>query len=254
MKNSTTLSKYFNYFIGVILLFLFWIILSEIKNNDIIYPKIDKVFLSLFNLIIDKDFIISFFTSLLRVFIVLVISLVISLVITFLYVLKKDIIFIFKPLLVILKAAPLAIISLYLWISLGSEKAPYLITLLMVLPVTIEGFTAAINEIDEKYTNQLKTEDISMFKKYIKIYIPIIMPYIIMTLLQTFGMGFKVMIMGEYICQTKNSLGFIIYNLKFDITYDKLIAILLLTVFIVALIEIAIDIISKKLAYKENKE
>lgn len=253
MKNSITLSKTINYFIGVVLIFLFWIILSEIKDNSIVYPKIDEIFVSIFTLITNNDFLFDFLMSILRVILVLIISLIISVIISFLYVLKKDSIFIFKPLLTLLKASPLAIISVYLWISLGSENAPYLITLLMVLPVTIEGFIAAINEIDNIYINQLKTENVSIIKKFLKIYIPLIYPYIIMTLLQTLGMGLKVMIMGEYICQTSNSLGENIYFYKNDFCYDKLIAVLLITVIIVAVLELAIKIISKKLLDTENK-
>ena len=254
VKNSTTLSKTINYSIGIVIVLLFWIILSEVKDNSIVYPKINEIIIAMGSIVTDSEFLFGALNSVFRVIIVLIISLIISMIVTFLYILKKDTLLMFKPLISILKAAPLAIISVYLWISLGSENAPYLITLLMVLPVAIEGFIAAINEIDKSYIDQLKTENVSIIKKFFKIYIPLIMPYIIMTMLQTFGMGLKVMLMGEYICQTTSSIGQYIYFLKNDFYYDKLLAILIFVVIIVIIIEVVIKIISNKLLDKENVE
>ena len=55
-----------------------------------------------------------------------------------------------------MKATPLAIISVYLWISLGPDYAPYLITFLMIFPVSIEGFITAIDQMSSKYENMIK--------------------------------------------------------------------------------------------------
>lgn len=246
MKNSTSIFKILNTVIGIILILLFWIILSY-TNDNFVFPKIETIFSSFINIITNKTIIINSLFSLLRVIIVILISLIISLIISFIYMLKKDSIYLFKPLIIILKSSPLAIISVYLWISVGANKAPYIITLLMILPVIIEGFISSLNNIDIMYINQLKTEDVSYVKKFFKIYIPLIMPYIFMTILQSFGLGIKVMLMGEYICQSNSSLGEIIYNYKQNLDFPHLLALLLLIVIIVSLIELMINLISKKL-------
>ena len=247
MKTSTTLSKITFYFTGIFSIFLFWIVLSSTKNNNFIYPSLGMIFKSLINLFWDYNIFFATVNSFLKVIIVLLISFFISIIISFIYILKKDTIEFFKPWLALLKATPLAIISVYLWISLGSEKAPYLITLLMTLPICVQGFISSLNQIDIIYINQLKTEDVSIFKKFYKIYLPLILPYIIMTLLQTFGMGIKVVLMAEYICQSKNSLGNYIYLFNQNIEFDKLLALLIFIVFIVLIIELIINKISKKL-------
>ena len=247
MKNSTTISKISLYGIGILFLFLGWIVLSTIMNNDLVYPTIDKVFISFFTLLTDVNVLIAFGCSLLRVLMVVIISLLISFVISFIYITYKDSILLFKPLLTFIKATPLAIISVYLWISLGSSNAPYIITLLMILPVMIEGFISALDNIDEAYILQLKTEDISIFRKFIKVYIPLILPYIIMTILQTFGLGLKVMLMGEYICQTSNSLGNYIYIFKQSLEFNNLLGMAIYVVIIVCILEFVIKKISKTL-------
>lgn len=246
MKNSTSIFKILNTIIGIFLILLFWIILSY-TNDNFIFPKIETIFSAFIDIISNKIIILNALFSLLRVIIVILISLVITLIISFVYMLKKDSIYLFKPLIIILKSSPLAIISVYLWISVGANKAPYIITLLMILPVIIEGFISSLNNIDIMYINQLKTEDVSYIKKFFKIYIQLIMPYIFMTILQSFGLGIKVMLMGEYICQSNSSLGEIIYNYKQNLDFSHLLALLLLIVIIVSLIELMINLISKKL-------
>ena len=120
----------------------------------------------------------------------------------------------------------------------------------MVLPVMIEGFIAALDEIDTIYLLTLKTENVSFIKKYFIIYLPLIMPYILMTCLQTFGLGIKVMIMGEYICQSNNSLGNIVYLYKQNLDFAHLFALLIGVVILVFIVEIAVKIVKKKLNYQ----
>ena len=244
MKDSTIQSKVALFSSGILFIFLGWIIFSSIMDNPI-YPDILSIFSKFFTLIIDLNVLAGMGMTLLRVILVILISLILSLGISYLYILFEDSIYFFKPLMTLIRATPLAVISVYLWISLGSDWAPLLITLLMVFPVMSEGFISAIDNIDEAYKLQLKTEDIPLFTKFIKVYLPLISPYIIMTVLQTFGLGIKVMIMGEYICQTSISIGDLIYSYKQSFYFDSLIAIGLYVVIIVCALEFAIKKISK---------
>ena len=91
--------------------------------------------------------------------------------------------------------------------------------------------------------DELKTLKGSTIKKITNIYIPIIFPFIIMTLIQTLGMSFKVMIMGEYICQTDNSIGKILYGIKANLEMDSLIAYGILIVLIVSILELIIPLL-----------
>lgn len=252
MMTSTTRNKWIASISGIISIFVFWIILSEVKQDSFIYPKIDQIFISLGTLITDTEILLSASMSFLRVLLVLLIAFVISLFISFFYILFKDSYSFFQPILILFRATPLAIISVYLWISLGGEKAPYLITLLMVLPIMTEGFITAINEIHQGYINELRLQNVSIFKKFFQVIIPLIFPYIIMTLLQTLGLGIKVMIMGEYLCQTSNSLGQQIYFFKQTLSFDLLIAMLIYIVSIVCVLEFSIKLISKRIN-KNNK-
>lgn len=247
VKNSTTLSRISFFTLGIFIIFLSYLIISITLDNALVYPTLTSIFASIGDLLYDNDFYINLITTLFRTIIVILISLLISLIMSFIYILYKPFFEVFRPSLLFFKACPLAIISVYLFIVLGSQKAPYLITLLMVLPLMVEGFTTSIDNIDKNILLALKIENVSFIKKYFKIYLPMIMPYIIMTTLQSFGMGLKVMIMGEYISQTKNSLGRMIYIFRQNLEFNYLLGMLIIVVIIVFLFEFVIKKASKHL-------
>ena len=87
----------------------------------------------------------------------------------------------------------------------------------------------------------------NIFIKIIKIYLPIIFPFIVMTFIQTLGMSFKVMIMGEYLCQTKDSIGKTLYAVKYDLAMDTLIAYGILIVIIVVILELIVKTLRKSI-------
>lgn len=235
---------------GILTIILLYFIISTVANNQFIYPSFSKIFSSIGIMIGDKTFISAFFNSILKVIICISLSIFSATIISLLYILYKPTLYFFKPLIVIIKSAPLAILIIYLFISVGDEKAPYIITILMTIPICIEGFISALDNIDEVLLLQLRTENVPMIKKFFQILLPLIFPYIIMTILQTFGLGLKVMIMGEYLCQSNNSLGEIIYNYKTTLSFDNLLGILILIVAFVLIIEIFIKLLSKKIIKK----
>ena len=71
-----------------------------------------------------------------------------------------------------------------------------------------------------------------------------------MVFIQIFGLGFKVMIMGEYISYTKNSIGGYLYGIK-GIDLPELIAWGILVTIIVILVEMLVKYVMK---YINNKK
>lgn len=237
----------------IIALIIIWEVYASIKNEPVIFPhltSIFKSFIGLFNLGSLK--ILGF--TMLRITICVMISFIASLLIGFLYIWKKDSIYFFKPIISFMKTVPLAVISVFLWIIFNGGVAPYIITTLVIVPISVEGVITSIDGIDKVLIEDLKMINNNMFKSLIYVYIPLIKDYLIMVFLQTFGLGLKAMVMGEFICQTKNSVGKMISITKSGVGYDsgmsELIAWGILLVILVVLIEIVIKLIVKKM----NKE
>ena len=246
MKASITKNKILSITFAtssILLLLLFWIILTNIYNNSLIFPSIGQIFTSMKEILSSISSLKAIGMTILRSIIAVAICLVICLLITSLYVAYPLSVNFFKPLIRIMRSVPLAILSIFIFILIGSKKGPYVITILMTLPVVFEGLILGVNEIPD----ELKMLNVKTSQKIIDIYIPMMKPYIIMSIVQALGMSFKVLIMGEYICQTKNSIGKELYNIKIDLDMASLLAYGILIVIIVFVLEIVVNKLKEKL-------
>ena len=152
-----------------------------------------------------------------------------------------------------MRAIPLAIISVFLFILLNEKTAPIVITILVVLPLATEGILTSIDGIDQNIIDDLKLINTNVLKSLLYVYIPLIKQYLLMVFIQTFGLGLKVMIMGEFICYTKNSIGKELSILKSAFDLSNLIAWGILIVLIVAFVEVLSKIIINKEHQKISK-
>ena len=218
MKASITKNKILSITFAtssILLLLLFWIILTNIYNNSLIFPSIGQIFTSMKEILSSISSLKAIGMTILRSIIAVAICLVICLLITSLYVAYPLSVNFFKPLIRIMRSVPLAILG--------------------------------VNEIPEGITDELKMLNVKTSQKIIDIYIPMMKPYIIMSIVQALGMSFKVLIMGEYICQTKNSIGKELYNIKIDLDMASLLAYGILIVIIVFVLEIVVNKLKEKL-------
>ncbi len=252
----STLKKLLYSFITIILLIIIWELYSTYRNEPSIFPhttQIIKSFFKLFNL----DNLKTLGITLLRITISVLVAFIVSLIVGLLYIWKKDTIYFFKPIISMMKTIPLAIISIFLWLIFNGNIAPYIITTLIIIPLSIEGVITSIDGIDKVLIEDLKMINTNMFKSLIYVYIPLIKDYLLMVFLQIFGLGLKVMVMGEYICQTKNSVGKILSVVKSGVGYEdamsELVAWGILLVLIVVIIEILIKLIVKKIQNQNKK-
>lgn len=235
-------SLYVSFFLFVI---FGWLIISSYYDNDLIFPTLSKILEAFVNIFKSTESLKALGYTILRVIISVVICFLVGFLIIILYILFPLSVSFFKPFIQIMRSTPLAIISIFIFILIGDKIGPYIITILMSLPVVFEGLFVATNEISKDIIDEVSTLSGSKLRKIKDIYLPIIMPYIMMTLIQTLGMSFKVMIMGEYICQTKDSIGKILYSVKSLLEMDYLIAYGILIVLIVSLFEVSLKHLKK---------
>lgn len=253
----STLKKILYSLITILLIIIIWEIYASYRNEPTIFPhttQIIKSFCTLFNINNLKTLGMTLF----RITLSVIIAFMISVIVGLLYIWKKDTLYFFKPIISAMKTIPLAVISIFLWLIFKSTTAPYIITTLIIIPISIEGVITSIDGIDKVLIEDLKMIDTNIFKSLIYVYIPLIKDYLLMVFLQTFGLGLKVMVMGEYICQTKNSVGKIISVVKSGVGYQdamsELIAWGILLVIIVVIIEFLIKLIIKKIQNQNNKK
>lgn len=249
MKASISKNRFISstLYVSFFLILIFgWLLISTYYDNDLIFPSLSKIIDAFFNIFKNSESLKALGLTILRVIISVIVCFAIGFIIIILYMLYPLSVSFFKPLIQAMRSTPLAIISIFIFIIIGDKIGPYIITILMSLPVVFEGLFVATNEISRDIIDEVSTLSGSKFRKIKDIYIPMIMPYIMMTLIQTLGMSFKVMIMGEYICQTQDSIGKILYSVKSLLEMDYLIAYGILIIIIVSFIEASLKHFKKR--------
>ncbi len=249
MKTST-LKKIIYSVISILLLILVWEIVVITKNEPSIFPHLQTIFISLVKIFSTSNCLILFYT-LLRVVLSVLISFIIAIIIGFLYIWKKETFYFFKPAVSFMRSTPQVILSIFLFV-LFDDLAPYIVTVFVILPVSVQGILTAIDNIDPVLEDDLKLINCNLLKKLIYVYIPLIKDHMLMVFIQIFGLGFKVMIMGEYISYTTNSIGEYLYDIK-GIDMPELIAWGILCGIIVLLIELLVNLIVNKINKKPEE-
>lgn len=232
--------------LAILIIFSIWGIFAKIKDNDMIYPTLQNIFECIFEELGKWENIKIILLIIPKVLLVVLISLGISLLLGLLYYLLPSSIYFFRPFINILKVAPFAAIAVYIIMAVSRKIASNILSFLVVFPIMIEGVISSIDNVDKSLKDDLKLLNNGELNKFFNGYVPLIMPGIIVSFLQSFGLGLKSMIMGEYLCSTNNSLGGILYSYKSVPAYDYILAWVIIIVVVVALIDLLIRVIGKK--------
>ncbi len=245
MKNSIAKKITFSA-TSVLLLFIVWIIVSTINSDkQLIYPSITNIFqtvLKCFN----EEGLKSFFFTFLRVMQTIIASFIVSVLIIILYIKFPSSYSFFSPLIKMMRTIPFICISFFIIIIFDDQIAPYIIGFLLIIPIIVEGIKSGIDLMDKNIKDDMALLEIGFWNKLLKVYLPLMMPTIVVALLQTFGLGFKVIIMGECFAQTENSLGMMLYLARDNYLMNELIAWTIIIVVIVSVVEILINYFNRK--------
>lgn len=223
--------------LGIIFIFLVWYISSIIIDNEIILPKIDAVFKALVKILGEKKTYLIIFSTLLRLLITIAISFIIGLSLGILSIKFSKVYAFLSPNIAMFRSIPVVSIIIILLIIFGSNLAPIIITSLVVLPIIYEGVYTSFKSIDKSLIDDITTISDVNIKVIKDVYMPMTKPYIISSLVTSFGFGFKVMVMSEFISQPNNSMGKVILYNREMLNMDVVFAWTLIIIFLVILFE-----------------
>ncbi len=221
-------------------LLLFWFILFYTVDHRLILPSPLDVLLALGSLAGEGSSFAIMGLSLIRLLVAVSVSAILGIVLGFFAGVHHHISQLMHPYLTLLRTIPIISIVVILMILLGYQVTPYVLTFLMVFPLIYQATEDGIKQIDKKLIDvyRLETHNLNMAFRYL--YLPLIKPFIILALIQSFGLGLKVLVMAEYLSQTKHSIGQALYLAKTNLAYDEVFAwtliLILLSVFFEALI------------------
>ncbi len=108
---------------------------------------------------------------------------------------------------------------------------------MMIFPIIYQAISDGIANIDHELIDVFKLEDENVWDGIKYCYLPLIEHQIRTAFLQAAGLGVKVLVMAEYLAQTRNSVGNALYLAKVNLEYDKVFAWTLLLILLAIVIE-----------------
>ncbi|MDY0211095.1 MAG: ABC transporter permease subunit [Acholeplasma sp.] len=222
---------------SILSLFLIWYVLYLWVDHPLLLPSISKTGMALISFFTQRDALMALMTTFGRLGVILGISFGVSFMLAYISYKKNYIEAFIHPYMVLFKTVPLVSIILILFVLLDYQITPYIITFLMIMPVLYQAFYTGLKTIDKDYIDVFTLEDNKIITSFRYLYFPMIKTYLIMGVLQSIGLGIKVIVMAEFIIQSKVGLGRYIYQARVNLEYDKIYAITIVLVCLSFLLE-----------------
>lgn len=252
MMRSIIKSNKTYYVLGILFLFVVWGIGALSIKNDYVVPSVGATFTSLFDLFIQGHTYIVLLNTLLRLFISVGACSILGIVLAILSNASVRFKSFLKPIMVLSKTLPIAVVIVLLLVMLEA-KSVYYITGVVVLPIIYEAFLSGFENIDINIINELRVNTKDNAMVYRKVYIPLAFPNIITGFIQAIGLGLKVLVMAEYLAHPRNSIGYeIMYykDLANEMSYVYAWSLILIT--FVLCVELILNIVKRKLGLHEK--
>lgn len=256
MKNS--IIKKINYIlkssnlyfiIGIVVILAIWYITGSDENNKYFIPSVKSVIEKVIELIKDIEILKIILYTILKSVAIVFISFIISLVLSILGYKFKWFRSFISPFMIIFRTSPIASIIIILLVSVGLKLAPYYICAFVIIPVMYEQFVNTFKSINKDILEETKM--ISNMGLYViwSVIIPLAVPGILTGLISVFGLGLKVLVMGEIFSASSDTFGGLLqtYRSLFDMT--SIFALTLIMIILVIVFEFIIKKIEAKIKY-----
>ena len=194
-------------FITIGIIFIVWVIVSKIIDEEIIFPKLSSTLKSLFSLLKTKEFYIALLNTIIRILISFLISFILAIILAILASLSKYAGKIMSIFSVIVQSIPTMSIILISLIWLTTMRAPLLVAILVTFPIMFTSFLQAINNIDKNLLEMVNVYKVPLSRKIKYLYIPQIAPSMFSAMKSSISLNVKVIIAAEVMAQTKDSIG-----------------------------------------------
>lgn len=224
----------------VFVVFVVWLVASSFINQPLLLPSPVVVFQALGTLFTTPDSIQAIMHSLFRLLVSGLLSFATGALLGIGAYSNRIFKQIINPIITLFRTIPVVSIIVILLILLGIRLAPFMITFLMLVPLSYQAVLEGLSNIDSELIDVYILEDNHVWKMIWYCYFPLIAGYLKTAILQSGGLGIKVLVMAEYLAQTPISIGARLYMERVFLRYDYVFAWTILLVILALLFEFAI--------------
>ena len=250
MVSSIINSKKSYYILGIFFIFIVWIILNASFNNSYIVPSVSETITALVDLFKRINTYKVLGLTVLRLLFVISICLLLGVLLSLISCFSIRFKSFLKPVMALLKTLPIAVVIILLLVMFTREYAPVIIVGVVVLPLIYTITLAGFEGIDSYIKDEVKMLSNNSFAVVKEIYLPLNYLHILTALIQSFGLGLKVLVMAEYLSQPKYSIGNeIVFYKDIAVSMEYVYAWSIILVAIVLVVELLISYMRKKLVH-----
>ncbi|HNZ50153.1 MAG TPA: ABC transporter permease subunit [Bacilli bacterium] len=196
------------YVSGLLFLFLIWIISSAIIKNDLAVPRFLVVVQALKIMIIDSATWLAIGNTCFSLLVTVLICFGVALLLSILVVYFKGLELFLSPLLAVLRTIPVIVVMVVLLMVFGNRQSPMIMTGFVLLPLLYEQYVTAFKTTNLEITDDLSLLGATKWQAFRFVYFPLSFPVVLSSLVQSFGLGLKVMVMAEYLASPKQTIGY----------------------------------------------
>ena len=234
------------------LIILFWLVVWEIADrvidNRIILSGPAHIIASLAQQVQQADFWLICGASFLRIAVGFILSFVAGFLLALVCHRFKLIRDFLEPIIVMLKTVPMISFVIMLLIWVGNQALTIYLSFLIVLPIIYTNTLQGLNNVDPQLMEVAKVYHMAPWKKFMFIYRPAFMPFVLSASKLALGMSWKSGIMAEVIGTPKPSIGREMYAAKSYLQTADLFAWTVVVVILSVIFEKAFMFLLKKLS------
>ena len=201
----------------VFIICLVYLFLSS-KYSNLLFPDFKSIFLSLLNILSNKNSLIKILYTIFRITISFLITVFLSILFGYISFYSRSANYIFEIFNSIIKATPIASIILILMYFFNTGKIPIISSFFVTFPSLFLQIKNNISNLDPNLDNLCKVYHIEGLNKFFNYNFMSLLPNILDSICTTFSLIVKVTISSEIIVYVKKGIGTEITNasLMFD--------------------------------------
>lgn len=227
--------------LSIFTIFIVWVIGYAVVSNPLLLPSPLEVLKAFFGLFTTWKSLLVMLMTFVRLLIALLFAFLLGFILGIWSGFNKNVATFWHPIVTIFRTIPVISIIVILLIWFGFTLTPYVITFLMIFPIIYQAVYEGIINIDTEMVDVYKLEDNRLITGLKHCYIPLINTQIKTALLQSAGLGIKVLVMAEYLSQTKTSIGNSLYLAKVTLEFDQVFAWTILLILMAIVLSILIE-------------
>lgn len=231
MKNALRSSSY------LLVVLIAWYAISALIDRNWVFPDPLAVVSRLGSLLGEASVWNAIGATMLRLLLALGLSFFLGSALGVWAGLNRTVSFLTQPAATVFRTIPVVSIIVLVLLIFGFRAAPYVITFLMLMPISYQAAKEGVASVDSELLDVYRLEDNHPFRMAIHCYLPLMAGYLKTALLQSAGLGIKVLVMAEYLAQTPDSIGEQLYLSRVNIEIDAVFAWTLLLIAIALVFE-----------------